>query len=480
LFAVTILRARIVAPTVLVVGAIVALGCGRIGFDLLSVTGEQTLDGGGILGAGSSSSGGGAGSSGGATGSPGGGADDGASPGEGAEGGAPGDDASLAPTAADAGGDSMVADAADADSSGAPCPDGAAPCAPSWWNTAWTYRRQIVLDNRSQATALASFPVAVQLSSSSFDYAKAQPAGQDLRFVASDDATVLPYEIEVFDSADASGASVIWVQVPSIPAASNAGFVWMYYGNAAAPEAQQPAQVWSNGFTRVWHFAGGAAVDSTGKSAAGTIVGATLAAGELGSALNFNGTTGHVDVGSASDVDNLFTAGATLSAWINPAGWGGGGFGRILDKSASVDAEDGWGWQLNDTGSDGPNEALRWERGFGTGKGGWETPADTVTLGTFQHVALSYVDTSTSNVPAIYINGALQATTTTDPPTGAPNDDSAEDMWIGNFSGDESRGFDGVLDEVRVEAEVRSADWVHAEYQFTVGGYVDVGAEQSL
>ena len=147
-----------------------------------------------------------------------------------------------------------------------------ATCTYNWWNTSWTYRRQIILDNRSQTTALTSFPVAVQFTAASFAYSKASSTGQDARFVDADDKTVLPYETEVFD--DAAGASVFWVAVPKIDAASNADYIWMYYGNASAPPAQQPAQVWSHGFARVWHM-GGAATDSTGNSAAGTVVGAT-------------------------------------------------------------------------------------------------------------------------------------------------------------------------------------------------------------
>ena len=177
---------------------------------------------------------------------------------------------------------------------------------------------------------------------------------------------------------------------------------------------------------------------------------------------------------------NLFANGATLTAWVMATGWGGSGYGRILDKAASVNALDGWGWELNDTGSGGPDEAVRFEHGFGTGKGGWETPQDTFALSAFTHMAVSYQNTTTTKTPTLYINGAKQTTTTVTTPAGTANDDTAQELWIGNYSGDSSRGFEGVLDEVRIETAVRSDDWVRGEYQFSVGGYVNVQAEQKL
>ena len=45
----------------------------------------------------------------------------------------------------------------------------------------------------------------------------------------------------------------MWVKVPSIPASSGAEQIFMYYGNPAAPDGQDPAGVWSNGYAGVWH-----------------------------------------------------------------------------------------------------------------------------------------------------------------------------------------------------------------------------------
>src|SRR3989344_1075888 len=51
----------------------------------------------------------------------------------------------------------------------------------SWYNASWAYRKKITFDNSAQAENLTNFPVLVKLSSSNFDFTKAQSAGQDIR-----------------------------------------------------------------------------------------------------------------------------------------------------------------------------------------------------------------------------------------------------------------------------------------------------------
>ena len=60
----------------------------------------------------------------------------------------------------------------------------------SWYNASWAYRKKIPFDNSAQAENLTNFPVLVKLSSSNFDFTKAQSAGQDIRFTDSDGTTL--------------------------------------------------------------------------------------------------------------------------------------------------------------------------------------------------------------------------------------------------------------------------------------------------
>ncbi len=134
---------------------------------------------------------------------------------------------------------------------------------PAWWNEDWIYNRTITFANSGQDENLANFPVMVKLTSSNFDFSKARSAGQDLRFIDSDNVTQLSHEIEYYNVA--SQTAIIWVKIPQIDASSNTDFIYMYYGNSGASDGQNITDVWSNGFAAVYHFAeqSGNYLDST-------------------------------------------------------------------------------------------------------------------------------------------------------------------------------------------------------------------------
>ena len=70
----------------------------------------------------------------------------------------------------------------------------------SWWNVNWKYRREITMTNVNGT--LTNYQILVQLNSSNFNFSHAQENGSDIRFVASDDETLLSHWIEVWNSAN--------------------------------------------------------------------------------------------------------------------------------------------------------------------------------------------------------------------------------------------------------------------------------------
>ena len=94
-------------------------------------------------------------------------------------------------------------------------------------------------------------PVLVKLDPSRIDYALVQPNGADLRFIDADNTTQLNYEVASWNP---GGVSTVWVRVPQIDANSINDSITLYYNNPAAPAAQNPPLVWSNGYAAVWHF----------------------------------------------------------------------------------------------------------------------------------------------------------------------------------------------------------------------------------
>lgn len=90
-------------------------------------------------------------------------------------------------------------------------------------DSGWTYRKAITL---SPATSVANYQVKIDLTTSNFDYSKAQSTGADLRFYQTD-GTALDYWIETWNT---SGTSTIWIEV----ATSGTSSIYMYYGNSTA------------------------------------------------------------------------------------------------------------------------------------------------------------------------------------------------------------------------------------------------------
>jgi len=125
---------------------------------------------------------------------------------------------------------------------------------PPYWGqgmSSWSYRKKLTFDNSGQAENLLDFAVLVHLTTSNFDFSHAQSAGQDIRFLDSDDSTTLEYEIEKWTG---NTEAWIWVKVPQIDASSSADYIWMYYGNSGVSDAQDAANGWDGNFKGVWHL----------------------------------------------------------------------------------------------------------------------------------------------------------------------------------------------------------------------------------
>ncbi|MDJ0803562.1 MAG: DUF2341 domain-containing protein, partial [Desulfobacterales bacterium] len=338
-----------------------------------------------------------------------------------------------------------------------------------WWHTDWSRRQALTFDNSGQPDTLTDFPVLVQLNSGNMDYAQTQGDGADLRFIAAD-GTQLAHEIVKWDE---SGDSYVWVKVPQITGGSNADSIMMYYGNTAASDAQDSAGVWSSDFAAVYHLENDLN-DATANANHGANSGSTNAGGQVGDGQLFDGIDDYGNLGSASSVDDIFDGGATISAWINPTRWGEGGFGRILDKADNIGTNrNGWAFEIY-----GGNGSLLFQHGFTGAIGNWISPANSINLGQWQHVAVVFDSGSDANDPKLYINGVEQVVTEIDTPSGTYRSDADIDLTLGNYSQDTNRTFDGILDDVRVSRTQRSADWIAAEHLSMTGAFVSLGGEE--
>ena len=235
---------------------------------------------------------------------------------------------------------------------------------------------------------------------------------------------------------------------------SPANFNWDYLNNngrlivqraiewaSSSPGLAGPIAHW-----KLDEISGLTAVDSVGGHDGTLSNGPSWTTGQLGGGLDFDGIDDTINAGSDATIDDVFAGGATLSAWIRPRGWGEGDFGRIADKADALGTNrNGWAFELY-----GAKRALLFQYGFSGGIGNWYTPVDSISLDTWQHVAVVYDNSADTNDPVVYIDGVAQTLIELDTPSGTPSSDAAVNFTIGNYALATSRTFDGVLDDVRV------------------------------
>lgn len=150
-----------------------------------------------------------------------------------------------------------------------------------------------------------------------------------------------------------------------------------------------------------------------------------------------DGGTDYLEVSPASHLD--LTGGAfSMSAWIAPSGWGQNNQGRILDHGGGSGPPSGWSLHLDD------NQLTRTLRVQLNNDSSFVGVADpnSITLGTWQHVAV----TLQAGTLTIYVDGAVVGVHTGAP---TPNASSAP-MRVGVRATDTNRGFDGLIDDVRI------------------------------
>jgi len=150
----------------------------------------------------------------------------------------------------------------------------------------------------------------------------------------------------------------------------------------------------------------------------------------------------------------------TVSAWIYPRTAGESNFGIIVSTHES--GANG-GWLISMCSNDGTecpaiSNTIEIFNYFTGTDGAWYATTG-VTLNAWNHVAVSYDASSTSNVPVIYINGQLMTIggPTFGTPTGSSEHSSGDVLRIGTFNTAEDFNFDGLIDDVRIYNRALSA-----------------------
>tara|TARA_R110002073_G_scaffold165676_1_gene322354 strand:+ start:115 stop:933 length:819 start_codon:yes stop_codon:yes gene_type:complete len=204
----------------------------------------------------------------------------------------------------------------------------------------------------------------------------------------------------------------------------------------------------------LWHFEGNAN-DTSGNSRNGTVTGASLVAGKVGSQAYQFGVADKISFGAAS---NFISADFSISFWLKgDAAWTPATWDSILGASNAFTWSQGFGifWQNATT--------IRCFVGSYT-----DSIADiTVTAANWNHIVMTW---DGANITA-YLNGSLASTTAhTDALTGLANDFYAS--FIGTHGGGEQ-----TIDELAIWSRAISASEVASIYAAQNGTLAGLGSD---
>ena len=190
----------------------------------------------------------------------------------------------------------------------------------AWWNEDWSSRKKITIDPAAAGVNLTDstgpVPVLLRLYAGNFHFADAKSDGTDLRFVADDDKTPLPYHIEKFDSL--MNEAFIWVKVPDLkPGAKTA--IWLYYGDTSgkAAKVEDAKSTYDSDTVLVYHFNEHSqpAYDFSGSGNNAQTVGLTAEGSMIGTGLRVDGKT-TVTIPASPTLFWVEGSAMTWSAWV--------------------------------------------------------------------------------------------------------------------------------------------------------------------
>ncbi len=330
----------------------------------------------------------------------------------------------------------------------------------AWWNNDWSSRKPLTLDASATGAdiqeTLSDFPMLLRLHTGNFGYfAELAENGKDLRFML-DDKTALKHQVEKIDPLAELG--LVWVKVPTVRGAVNTDGFMLYYGNANVADASDAQGIYDVNQALVYHFSEGETLpqDATAYGNHAAASKATVdAAGWIGAAAKFDGQGG-ININASPALAFTPDNGLTFSTWakIDSAQQNTVLF-QAKDPTVNVQVIiNGTALTATYQGADGTVVT--------------SAPAP-LTLSQWQHIAV----TAQKNSLAVYVNGqrvadvAIQLT--------------AFNPALSIGGADNGQGFNGLLDEVQLAKQARSADWLKLQFRsqspdFTV---VNFGQDES-
>lgn len=319
-------------------------------------------------------------------------------------------------------------------------------CEESWWNEDFQYRKKISFDTTPSGADiqnnLSDVQVLVRLHSGNMNFTNAMETGEDIRFVAADDKTLLKHQLENYDGLEE--IATVWVRLPRISGASNLDYIWMYYGNKKAVGGQDERGTFDNS-AAVFHFSEtqGLPGDSSEKNIpVDSFSGGQGLPGVIGNAFSLNGLSDYLAIKSHPQLD--MAQGFTVSAWVKIPTFLDHAvlFERKRDQADLLIGIEQADLYCQVTLADG--QVISTEKTAALSPGSWHPVAIT---GTPEGLITIYVDGI--KIDYVHLNKKLPVFN--------------GDITVG-ASADKDRFFTGELDEVRIYPSVLSADRIRLDF----------------
>jgi hypothetical protein len=303
---------------------------------------------------------------------------------------------------------------------------------------------------------LIGFPLLVRLDSSAFDFSLAARGSFSFQ---KGNGTELPYEVERWDT---SGRRAdVWVRIDTLhagTASQSIRMLWDPNGSFAVRSGQAVFDTGA-GFVGVWHMSQNPAGtapqirDATDNRVNGTCRGTfsstSLTNGAIGDGIDFNGYNAWVDLGNGSKVDLKGETDVGMSAWVK-----GDAYSDWMMIICKGDFQYNLQYKI-------PSQ---WETSVWSQTQDWTSAQDLdngvipgryyFLYGTYNHL---------SHTLTLYRDGQSKMS------IAAPNIYTAynDTLGIGVLTNPKplDRWWNGVIDEVRLEKQSRSSDWVRLCYE---------------
>jgi len=314
----------------------------------------------------------------------------------------------------------------------------------TWWNDAWSSREKITVDTTDNGVAVSdpigTTTVVVRLHDGNFDFSNSKEDGSDLRFVDSDDKTLLASQVEKFDTVMNEG--FVWVKIPDLKPGV-ARDIYLYSGRnekkkpAKGEKTDLPKTAYDGDTVTVYHFNehGTPPGDSSGNGVRAENPGIPIDGSMIGGGIKLDGKK-PISVPANPNSAVLEAAPYTWMAFVKPT--------SMVPNIAIYSRKDGAnGLRI---GLDNGVPFMEISSSAGTQRGAGAAP---LAAGAWKHLSL----VSDGKRTTLYVDGAAVANL----PVALPALNSP--AFIGG-DGDGKPGFAGELDEMEISKTARTPGFI--------------------